>query len=677
MKSSEKLKHIRNIGIMAHIDAGKTTLTERILYYTGKTHKIGEVHDGQATMDWMPEEQERGITITSAVTTCFWKDQEIHIIDTPGHVDFTIEVERSLRVLDGAIAVFCAVGGVEPQSETVWHQADKYKVPRIAFINKMDRLGADFENCINQMKERLGAHPLIITIPYGAEDQFKGIIDVIYKKWIYWHDDTLGAEFEEREIPEEMSDEVKSKRTSLIESVAELDDIIMEKYLAEEEISSEEILVAVRNACVNLKGTPVFCGTALKNKGVQPLLDAISNFLPSPLDVPPVTGEDPVTKEVTARETDENAPFCALAFKIQMDGGRKVVFARIYSGSIKEGDDVLNAGRKTKEKASRILQIHANKRERVDVATAGNIVGIMGLKETITGDTLCDPKAPILLEPIDIYKPVISVAVEPKSSADQDKVEQSLKKLAEEDPTFKFKIDEETGQTIISGMGELHLDVLTHRLLREYNAPVKVGRPQVVYRETIQKTNRYLEKFEKEIAGSKQTATVEIEVLPLERGSGNKVISKLPPEKIPKLIENAVLDTLKQSLEGGVVRGYPMLDVEVNLIDAIYTEGHSSEISFRAASSIALRRGLEGADPTLLEPIMKLEILVPDNYMGEVIGDLNSRHGRVDGIEPRGTIQVIKGFAPLSRMFGYSTALRSATQGRGNYTMVFSHYEKI
>ena len=675
MAGENRIRQVRNIGIIAHIDAGKTTLTERILYYTGKTHKIGEVHDGQATMDWMPEEQERGITITSAVTTCYWKGKEIHIIDTPGHVDFTIEVERSLRVLDGAIGVFCAVGGVEPQSETVWHQANKYRVPKIAFVNKMDRLGADFQATVDQMKEKLGAHPLVLNIPYGAEDRFKGVFDVLSQHLILWKEDSQGREFEMHPVPEGYREEVARARVNLLEDLAEVDDFIMEKYLGEEDISDKEIHEAIRRACIDLKAVPVFCGSALRNKGVQPVLDAIVRYLPSPLDIPPVKGINPETGEQVERPTRDDAPLAALAFKIQMDQGRKMTYVRIYSGIMRAGDEVYNPAKRCREKAARILRMHANKRERVKEAGAGTIVAVMGLKNTTTGDTLCSQDRPILLEAIETYQPVISVAVEPRTAGDQEKIDAALAKLAEEDPTFKVKFDEETGQTIISGMGELHLDVLTHRLLREFHAPVRVGKPQVVYKETIQKEVTWTERFDREIAGARQSAAVTILVTPKKRGSGNRVTSQVLSEELPEGYLPLIMESLEQGLEGGALQGFPMVDVGVILLKAEYQEGLSSEIAFRAASSMCIRKACEHADPVLLEPIMRLEVLVPEAFMGDVIGDINSRQGRVENIEPKGPIQVLRATVPLSRMFGYSTALRSITQGRGTFTMVFSHYD--
>ena len=674
---NKRIKCIRNIGIIAHIDAGKTTLTERILYYTGKTHKMGEVHDGQATMDWMPEEQERGITITSAVVTCYWLGREMHIIDTPGHVDFTIEVERSLRVLDGALGVFCAVGGVEPQSETVWHQADRYRIPKIVFINKMDRLGADFWGTIKQIKDRLGAHPIILTLPFGSEESFQGVFDVIKEKWIVWDEASQGREFEERPVPEEHREEVSAARDKLLEALSEIDDGIMEKYLDEEPIDEKEIHEVIRRACIELRYVPVYCGSALKNKGVQPLLDGVARYLPSPLDIPPITGINPGTGDSEERLSQDSAPLAALAFKVQMDHGRKMTYLRVYSGVLKAGDEAWNSGKKCREKASRILQMHANKRERIKEAKAGNIVAVMGLKYTTTGDTLCDPDHPILLEPIEMYHPVISVAVEPKTVGDQEKIDMALNKLSEEDPSFQVKFNEETGQTVISGMGELHLEILVHRLLREFNAPVTVGKPQVVYRESIQKSVTLEERFDREIGGGRQVASLVLSVSPRERKKTNRVISQLEPEKLPEGYEELILDTLRQRLESGVLKGFPVIDVEVVLKDATFEEGLSTDVAFRAAASMGLKRACEQADPVLLEPTMRLEVLVPESFMGEVIGDLNSRHGKIKQIEPRGPIQVIEAVLPLSKMFGYSTVLRSITQGRGTFTMVFSHYDPV
>lgn len=676
MASGDKqLKSIRNIGIIAHIDAGKTTLTERILFYTGKTYKIGEVHDGQATMDWMTEEQERGITITSAVTTCEWKGKEIHIIDTPGHVDFTIEVERSLRVLDGAIGVFCAVGGVEPQSETVWHQADKYRVPKMVFVNKMDRLGADFNNVINELKEKLGVTPLIMTLPCGAEEDFRGVFDLVTRKFIVWDDATEGLKYEAIDVPEEFQGQVSAAREELIEALAENDDELMEKYLSEQEISEQEIHEAVKNACIGLKGVPVFCGSALKNKGVQPLLDAVGRYLPSPLDIPPVSGMNPETGEVEERPPSRSAPLAALAFKIQMDQGRKMTFLRIYSGVLEAGGEVWNVIKGKKEKIARLLLMHANKRERIKKAGAGMIVAVMGLKLASTGDTICDEEHPIILESIDTYQPVISVAVEPKSTGDQDRIDAALKKLSDEDPTFVVKIDDETGQTVISGMGELHLDVLVNRLKREFNAPVNVGRPQVVYRETIQDKATVESSFDREIGGSRQAATLTISVEPVSRGEGNSVILDFAPELLPEGYADLIEETVKQGLDSGPLRGFPVIDVKVVVTEPVFEEGVSTDVAFRAASSMGLRQALEQAEPVLLEPMMDVEVLVPENSMGDVIGDLNSRGGKVEHIEPKGPVQLINATIPLSRMFGYSTGLRSLSQGRGTFSMVFSRYD--
>jgi len=677
MAGETRIKNIRNIGIIAHIDAGKTTLTERILFYTGKTHKIGEVHDGQATMDWMPEEQERGITITSAVTTCYWQGKEIHLIDTPGHVDFTIEVERSLRVLDGAIGVFCAVGGVEPQSETVWRQADKYRVPKMAFINKMDRLGADFDGVVAQLKEKLNANPLVITIPCGSEDSFSGVFDLIRMQLIQWNELNQGLTFEYHPIPAEWQERTQAARNALVEAVAELDDSIMEKYLAEEPIEEQELHQAIRKACISLKGVPTFCGSALKNKGVQPLLDGVAAYLPSPLDIPPIEGDNPNTGVAEQREARDDAPFTALAFKVQMEEGRKLTYIRIYSGILRVGMEVFNPTKRVKEKISRIFRMHANRRERIEEARAGDIVAVMGLKDTSTGHTICEPGHPILLEPIDAYQPVISIAIEPKTTADQEKVEQAIKKLTEEDPTFHVKVDADTGQTIISGMGELHLDILIHRLMREFNAPVTAGKPQVVYRETVLAEAESEEVFDREIAGSRQFAKAAVGVKPRERGAGNLVTTLLSPDTLPPTIEQALQEILEQGLESGVVHGYPMLDVHVILMNVTLQEGIPSEIALKAACSMALRHACEKASPTLLEPVMRVEILTPDIYLGELIGDMNARGGRVEFIEPRGNTQVIRAIAPLARMFGYSTAIRSLSQGRASFTMVFSHYEPV
>ncbi|MEW6327096.1 MAG: elongation factor G [Thermodesulfobacteriota bacterium] len=677
MAGEGRLKRIRNIGIIAHIDAGKTTVTERILFYTGRIHKMGEVHNGQAVMDWMPEEQERGITITSAVTTCHWLGHEIHIIDTPGHVDFTIEVERSLRILDGAIGVFCAVGGVEPQSETVWHQADKHNVPKLAFINKMDRIGANFSGTVEMMRERLGVRPVLLQLPIGAEDGFRGIIDIIDQKSLYWDEGTQGTVIRHEEIPPDYREEALKQRNQLLETLSEIDDVILEKYLDDSEITREEILRAVRQGTVSLKIVPVLCGSALRNKGIQPLLDAIVQFLPSPLDIKAITGVNPKTKETEERPGRDDAPLAALAFKIMMEQGRKRTYVRVYSGALHEGAEVYNATKQIKQRVARILNIHANKTERLDEARAGSIIGVMGLKDASTGDTLCDPDHPILLESIDTYEPVISVAVEPRTRADQEKVTEALNKLADEDPTFRVRVDDDTGQTIIAGMGELHLEVLIHRILREFGVPVNVGNPQVVYRETIEHEATVTEKFDREIGGSRQIADVTIKVSPRPRGTGNLVESRLPADKIPPHLMPAIMASLDESLEGGIIMGYPLLDVGVTLLDASYIENISTELAYRAAASMALKKACSAASPVLLEPIMRVEVTTPEEFMGEVIGDLNSRGGKIEAITPKGRVQVIKVVVPLSGMFGYSTALRSATQGRAAYSMHFSHYDRV
>ena len=675
MAVDKRLKLTRNIGIIAHIDAGKTTLTERILYYTGRTHKMGEVHDGEATMDWMPEEQERGITITSAVTTSHWKGNTINIIDTPGHVDFTIEVERSLRVLDGAIGVFCAVGGVEPQSETVWHQADRYHVPKIAFINKMDRIGADFDKVLEMMKDRLGARPLVMQLPWGREENFRGVIDLLKMRCYVWDDASLGAQMDEIDVPPEMEEAALEAREALMEAAAETDDDLMEAYLNEEEIPPEKIIAAIRSACSSLTLVPVFCGAALRNRGVQPLLDAIVNFLPSPLDVPPIVGLDPATEEKIAIPVKENDPLAALAFKVIMDQGRKMTYIRLYSGRMTVGDDVLNVRAGRKEKVARILRMHSNKRERVKDAQAGDIVGIVGLKSVTTGDTVTSPERPVVLESIQTYEPVINVAVEPKVSSDLDKITDSLSKLAEEDPTFIFRVDDDTGQTIISGMGELHLDVLVHRLHREFSVDLNVGKPQVVFRETVTGEAETVGRFERDLGGSPHFAEVRVRVKAAPRGSGFKYTSTVAPDTAPEVFLKAAAEAIREGLASGPMLGYPVLDVEVTLLEARFKEGVSNEPDFRVAASQALRDGLQQAGAALMEPVMTLEIVVPDEFTGEVIGDLNTRQGKVENISTRTSFKVVTARAPLSSMFGYSTALRSATQGRGTFSMHFSHYD--
>jgi elongation factor G len=672
----KKLAQTRNIGIIAHIDAGKTTVTERILYYTGKVHKMGEVHDGEATMDWMIEERERGITITSAVTACNWRDHTINIIDTPGHVDFTIEVERSLRVLDGAIGVFCGVGGVEPQSETVWHQADRYKVPKIAFVNKLDRIGADFFRVLEMMKERLGAMPLVLQIPWGIEDTFRGVIDLVTMKVIAWNDESLGAHFQEADIPPEMADEAERHRDQLLESLADKNDIIMEKYLAETPIPLAELKQAIRDATTHLKAVPVFCGAALRNKGIQPLIDGIVDYLPSPLDVPPISGHDPVSGIQVSRTSDPKGPLSALAFKIQMDQGRKVTYVRFYSGTAKTGDTVFNANKNVKEKLARILRMHANKRERIDSASAGDIVAVMGLKSTTTGDSLCDEDHPVLLEPMQFNEPVISMAVEPKRVQDQDRLFDALGKLSEEDPTFRFRIDEETGQTVISGMGELHLEVLAGRIKREFLVETNQGRPQVVYRETISKAVQHEEVFQRELAGQMHFAGVMVALSPLPRGTGNQFVDRCENPILTEEFLTAIKQGVSEAEGGGVVMGYPVTDVQTALLDVQIKEGLSDVMAFKVAASMAFRNGCQAGAPVLMEPIMKTEILVPEEFMGDVISDLNARQGKIEQISRKGPVQVLTATVPLSRMFGYSTNLRSLSQGRATFTMQFSHYDK-
>lgn len=671
------LEKTRNIGIMAHIDAGKTTTTERILYYTGRVHKIGEVHEGAATMDWMEQEQERGITITSAATTCQWRGHRINIIDTPGHVDFTVEVERSLRVLDGAIGVFCAKGGVEPQSETVWRQADKYGVPRIAYVNKMDIVGADFFRAVEQMRERLNANAVPIQLPIGKEDTFEAIIDLIEMKAIYWLDD-LGRQFELREIPDEYKEQAEEWRTKLIEAVAELDDELMMKYLEGEEITVEEIKRALRKGVCEVKITPVLCGSSYRNKGVQPLLDAVVDYLPSPLDIPPVKGVLPDTEEEAIRKADDNEPFAALAFKIMSDPYvGKLTFFRVYSGTLNAGTYVLNATKGKRERIGRILQMHANHREEISAVYAGDIAAAVGLKDTTTGDTLCDEKHPIILESMDFPEPVISVAIEPKTKADQDKMATALSRLAEEDPTFRFYTDEETGQTIIAGMGELHLEIIVDRLQREFKVEANVGKPQVAYKETFTKSAKCEGKFIRQTGGRGQYGHVWIEFEPLPRGSGFVFENKIVGGVVPKEYVPAVQAGLEEAMQNGVLAGYPIIDIKATLFDGSYHEVDSSEMAFKIAASQALKAAKDKCEPVLLEPVMKVEVVVPEEYMGDVIGDINARRGRVEGMEPRGNAQVIRAMVPLAEMFGYATALRSKTQGRGTYTMIFDHYEEV
>jgi elongation factor G len=676
MKPKDKIGRIRNIGIMAHIDAGKTTVTERILYYTGRSHRLGEVHDGEAVMDWMPDEQERGITITSAVTTCQWKNSEIQIIDTPGHVDFTIEVERSLRVLDGAIGVFCAVGGVEPQSETVWRQADKYRVPKIAFINKLDRIGADFFGTIEMMKDRLKTSPLVLQLPVGSEDEFEGVIDLIGMQQIRWHNDTLGATFSTEDIPDAMIAEAQEHREKLIETLAESDDDIMEAYLAEEEIATKPLIAAIRKATTNLDLVPVLCGSALKNRGIQPLLDAIIDYLPSPLDVPPIKGENPETGEMVVCPPSDSAALAALIFKVSMIEGRKLSFVRVYSGNLKAKGEVFNPTRKKKEKLARILRMHANKRERLDEAGAGSIVGIVGLKDSTTGETLCSVEKPVVLEKIEIYEPVISVAIEPKTNSDQDKLDQVLEKFTAEDPTLRLKRDTDTGQTILSGMGELHLEVIISRMRREFKTNVNVGRPQVVYRETIENGVVTQATFDNEVAGQRHFGEVQLRLTPLPRGSENRFKSEITNETIPDMYIPAIEKGVRESLESGSLMGYPVVDIETVLTGGSFKDSHGSDLAYTVSASMACKEALLKGNSFLLDPIMKVEIFVPEAFMGDVIGDVNARSGKIESMEHKMGTQVIKATVPLARMFGYSTALRSATQGRGTFTMQFSHFDQ-
>ena len=662
---------------MAHIDAGKTTTTERILFYTGVTHKIGEVHEGAATMDWMVQEQERGITITSAATTCHWKNHRINIIDTPGHVDFTVEVERSLRVLDGTVAVLTARGGVEPQTETVWRQAERYNVPRMAYVNKMDITGADFFNVMNMMRERLNANPVAIQLPIGAEDEFKGIIDLVKMDAIVYEDD-LGKVTDEVEIPAEYKEQAEEYREKLIEACAEADDELMEKYLGGEEVTEEEIRRAIRKATIACQMTPVTCGTSYRNKGVQPLLDAIVDYMPAPTDIPPIAGVNPDTGEADSRPASDDAPFSALAFKIMTDPFvGKLAFFRVYSGTLNSGSYVFNATKDNKERIGRILQMHANNRKEIDVVYSGDIAAAVGLKNTTTGDTLCDENKPIILESMEFPDPVISVAVEPATKNDQEKMGIALQKLAEEDPTFRVHTDAETGQVIISGMGELHLQIIVDRMLREFKVDCKVGEPQVAYRETIRKSVKAEGKFVRQSGGHGQYGHCWLELIPQEAGEGFSFENKVVGGVIPKEFINPIEAGVKQAMEGGVVAGYPMVDIKVIVYDGSFHEVDSSEAAFKVAGSMAFKAGAEKASPVLLEPYVKVEVTVPEEYMGDVIGDLNSRRGRIDGMEPRNGVQVINAFVPLSEMFGYSTDLRSKTQGRGNYSMEVSFYDEV
>ncbi len=672
------LDKTRNIGIMAHIDAGKTTTTERILYYTGINYKIGEVHEGTATMDWMVQEQERGITITSAATTCFWRDHRVNIIDTPGHVDFTIEVERSLRVLDGAVAVFCSVGGVEPQTETVWRQADKYRVPRIAFINKMDRLGADFFRVVQMIQDRLGARPTPVQLPIGAEDRFAGIIDLVGMKAVVWVEESLGAKFREEPIPADMMTQAEEYRERLLEAAADSDEAIMEKYLEGKEINERELRGAIRRAALSLKIVPVLCGSAFRNKGVQPLLDAVVEYLPSPLDIPPVKGVDLNSQLPAERPAKDDAPFSALAFKIMTDPFVGTLsFFRVYSGSLASGSSVFNPTKAKRERIGRLLKMHANKREEIKEVYAGDIAAAVGLRTATTGDTLCDENQPIILESIEFPEPVISIAIEPKSKADQEKLGISLQKLATEDPSFRVRTDEETGQTIISGMGELHLEIIVDRLLREFNVGANVGKPQVAYKETIRKAVEQQGRFIRQTGGRGQYGDVWLRIEPRDPGAGFEFVDAVKGGAIPREYIPAVEKGVREATENGPLAGYPMVDVKVALLDGSYHDVDSSEIAFKIAGSMAFKEGARKANPVLLEPIMSVEVVVPEDFMGDVIGDLSSRRGKVLGMETRPAAQAIEARVPLAQMFGYATDLRSMTQGRATYTMQFSHYEPV
>ncbi|WP_027397546.1 elongation factor G [Anaerovibrio lipolyticus] len=677
MAREYSLEKTRNIGIMAHIDAGKTTTTERILFYTGVNHKIGEVHEGAATMDWMEQEQERGITITSAATTCHWKEHRINIIDTPGHVDFTVEVERSLRVLDGAVAVLTARGGVEPQTETVWRQAEKYSVPRMAYVNKMDITGADFYNVINMMKERLQANAVAIQLPIGAEDDFQGIIDLVKMEAIIYEDD-LGKVADEVEIPANMKDKAEEYREILMEALSDFDDEFAMKYLEGEEISEEEIKTVIRKATIACKMCPVTCGTSYRNKGVQPMLDAVVDYMPAPTDIAAIKGVNPETGEEDSRPSSDKEPFAALAFKIMADPFvGKLAFFRVYSGTLSSGSYVYNSTKGKKERIGRILQMHANNRKELEIVYSGDIAAAVGLKDTTTGDTLCDESAPIILESMEFPDPVISVAVEPKTKNDQEKMGIALQKLAEEDPTFRVRTDEETGQVIISGMGELHLEIIVDRMLREFKVDCVVGNPQVAYRETIRKEVDCEGKFVRQSGGHGQYGHCKLQLIPQEPGAGFSFENKVVGGAIPKEFINPIEAGIKQAMEAGVLAGYPVVDVKAIVYDGSYHEVDSSEAAFKVAGSMAFKNGALKADPVILEPYVKVEVIVPEEYMGDVIGDLNSRRGRIDGMEARNGAQVINGFVPLSGMFGYSTDLRSKTQGRGNYSMEVSHYEEV
>jgi elongation factor G len=673
------LEKTRNIGIMAHIDAGKTTTTERILYYTGRSYKIGEVHEGTATMDWMVQEQERGITITSAATTCFWRDCRINIIDTPGHVDFTVEVERSLRVLDGAVAILDAVSGVEPQTETVWRQADKYRVPRVVYVNKMDRVGADYFRCLDMVRSRLGAHPVAIQIPIGSEDKFVGLVDLIEMNAKVWSDDeTLGKEFQVVDIPADLREQAREYRDKMIEGLAEVDDHLMEKYVAGTEITTDEIRAAVRKGTIVMKLFPVLCGASFKNKGVQVLLDSVIDYLPSPLDIPPMQGINPETREIEERKASDDEPFAALAFKIMNDQHvGQLVFLRVYSGTLESGSGVYNSTKDRKERVGRLLRMHANKKEEIEAIAAGDIVAAIGLKFATTGDTLCDPDKPIVLESMTFPEPVIAVAIEPKTRADEEKLGIALSRLALEDPTFRVTTESETSQTLIHGMGELHLEIIVDRLLREFRVEANVGKPQVAYRETIRRPAEAQGRFVRQTGGRGQYGDVYLEVEPNEPGGGVVFENKLVGGSIPREYVPAVEKGVREALETGVLAGYPMVDIKVRLTDGSYHEVDSSEMAFKIAGSMAVKEACRRAKSVLLEPVMDVEVVTPEEYMGAIVGDLNSRRGRIVSMEARGSSQVIRASVPLGQMFGYATEMRSMTQGRATYTMQFSRYEEV
>ena len=680
MERQYSLERTRNIGIMAHIDAGKTTTTERILYYTGRSYKIGEVHEGTATMDWMVQEQERGITITSAATTCFWRDCRVNIIDTPGHVDFTVEVERSLRVLDGAVAILDAVSGVEPQTETVWRQADKYRVPRMVYVNKMDRVGADFYQCVDLVRERLGAHPVAVQIPIGREDQYRGLVDLIDEVGLVWDDadDSLGKEFTKIEIPADMREQVKEYREKMIEGLAEVDEHLMEKYVHGEPITPAELKAAVRKGTISMKLFPILCGASFKNKGVQPLLDAVIDYLPSPLDIPPIQGINPETRETEERKAADDAPFAALAFKIMNDQHvGQLVFLRVYSGTLEAGSGVYNSTKDKKERVGRLLRMHANKKEEVEAVAAGDIAAAIGLKLTTTGDTLCEPDRPIVLESMTFPEPVIAVAIEPKTRADEEKLGASLSRLALEDPTFRVTSDEETAQTLIHGMGELHLEIIVDRLLREFKVEANVGKPQVAYRETVRKKAEAQGRYVRQTGGRGQYGDVYLEVEPNEAGKGFEFENKIIGGSIPREYIPAVEKGIREALDTGVLAGYPIVDVKVRLTDGSYHEVDSSEMAFKIAASMGFKEACRRAKAVLLEPVMDVEVVTPEEYMGAIVGDLNSRRGRIASMEARGSSQVIRATVPLGQMFGYATEMRSMTQGRATYTMQFARYEEV